>query len=37
LKHSAFIAETPVDDPGDDLRNVEALKRLVEKDGTGES
>jgi deoxyribonuclease-4 len=36
LKHAAFIAETPVDDPGDDLRNVEALKRLVEKNGTGE-
>jgi deoxyribonuclease-4 len=29
LKHAAFIAETPIDDPGDDLRNVEALKRLV--------
>jgi len=28
-KHAAFIAETPVDDPGDDLRNVEALKALV--------
>jgi len=31
LKHAAFIAETPIDDPGDDLRNVEALKELVEK------
>jgi deoxyribonuclease-4 len=31
LKHAAFIAETPVDDPGDDLRNVEALKGLVER------
>jgi deoxyribonuclease IV len=30
LKHAAFIAETPIDDPGDDLRNVEALKALVE-------
>lgn len=30
LKHAAFIAETPIDEPGDDLRNVEALKRLVE-------
>jgi deoxyribonuclease-4 len=31
LKHAAFIAETPIDDPGDDLRNVEALKGLVKK------
>jgi deoxyribonuclease IV len=29
LKHAAFIAETPIDDPGDDLRNLNALKRLV--------
>jgi deoxyribonuclease-4 len=29
LKHAAFIAETPVDAPGDDLRNVTALRRLV--------
>jgi deoxyribonuclease-4 len=29
LAHAAFIAETPIDEPGDDLRNVEALKRLV--------
>ena len=29
LKHAAFIAETPVDQPGDDLRNVAALKSLV--------
>ncbi len=29
LRHAAFIAETPIDDPGDDLRNVEALKGLV--------
>src|SRR5882762_9996943 len=29
LSHAAFIAETPIDDPGDDLRNVEALKTLV--------
>jgi deoxyribonuclease-4 len=28
--HAAFIAETPVDEPGDELRNVEALKSLVE-------
>jgi len=29
LKHAAFIAETPIDEPGDDWRNVEALKNLV--------
>jgi deoxyribonuclease-4 len=29
LKHAAFIAETPIDDPGDDLRNVRTLKQLV--------
>jgi deoxyribonuclease-4 len=29
LKHAAFIAETPIDDPGDGLRNVEMLKGLV--------
>ena len=29
LKHAAFIAETPIDRPGDDRRNVAALKRLV--------
>ena len=29
LKHGAFIAETPVDEPGDDWRNVEALRGLV--------
>jgi deoxyribonuclease IV len=27
--HSAFIAETPIDEPGDDQRNVDALKSLV--------
>lgn len=27
--HAAFIAETPIDEPGDDLRNVRALKALV--------
>jgi deoxyribonuclease-4 len=31
LKHAAFIAETPIDDPGDDWRNVQALKGLVSK------
>lgn len=30
LAHAAFIAETPIDSPGDDRRNVEALKSLVE-------
>jgi len=31
LAHAAFIAETPIDEPGDDRRNVEALKSLVKK------
>jgi deoxyribonuclease IV len=31
LKHAAFIAETPIDEPGDDWRNVNALKELVSK------
>jgi len=30
LAHAAFIAETPIDQPGDDRRNVETLKSLVE-------
>jgi deoxyribonuclease IV len=29
LAYAAFIAETPIDEPGDDGRNVEALKKLV--------
>jgi deoxyribonuclease IV len=29
LVHAAFIAETPIDKPGDDRRNVGALKKLV--------
>ena len=29
LAHAAFLAETPIDRPGDDRRNVEALKSLV--------
>ena len=29
LSHAAFIAETPIDQPGDDRRNVTALKKLV--------
>src|SRR5216683_509628 len=31
LAHAAFIAETPIDEPGDDRRNVAALKKLVKK------
>jgi deoxyribonuclease-4 len=31
LAHSAFIAETPIEKPGDDRRNIEALKNLVER------
>jgi deoxyribonuclease-4 len=29
LAHAAFIAETPIDKPGDDRRNVDTLKKLV--------
>jgi deoxyribonuclease-4 len=29
LAHAAFIAETPIDAPGDDRRNVEILKKLA--------
>jgi deoxyribonuclease IV len=29
LSHAAFIAETPIDNPGDDKRNIAALKKLV--------
>ena len=31
LAHAAFIAETPIDEPLDDLTNVNALKQLVGK------
>jgi deoxyribonuclease-4 len=31
LAHAAFIAETPIDEPGDDGRNVAALRKLVKK------
>jgi deoxyribonuclease-4 len=31
LAHAAFIAETPIDKPGDDRRNVAALKKLVSR------
>jgi deoxyribonuclease IV len=34
LAHAAFIAETPIDQPGDDRKNVDALKRLVGKTRT---
>jgi deoxyribonuclease-4 len=30
VAHAAFIAETPIDKRGDDRRNVDALKRLVQ-------
>jgi deoxyribonuclease-4 len=30
LAHAAFIAETPIDEPGDDQRNVDTLKSLVQ-------
>ncbi|HEV7522361.1 MAG TPA: deoxyribonuclease IV [Candidatus Angelobacter sp.] len=29
-EHAAFIAETPIEEPGDDLRNIEILKSLVD-------
>ena len=29
LREKAFILETPVDEPGDDLRNITALKELI--------
>ncbi|HEY7404209.1 MAG TPA: deoxyribonuclease IV [Candidatus Angelobacter sp.] len=36
-EHAAFIAETPIEEPGDDLRNIAVLKSLVEveKPSTG--
>ncbi len=34
LREKAFILETPVDEPGDDLRNVNALKELVSPNET---
>ena len=34
--HAAFIAETPIDEPGDDQRNVDALKALVNKNQNGD-
>jgi deoxyribonuclease-4 len=35
VAHAAFIAETPIDEPGDDRRNVEALKGLVSRQNSG--
>lgn len=32
LRHAAFVAETPIDEPGDDRRNVETLKSLVQEE-----
>lgn len=29
--HAAFIAETPIDEPGDDQKNIDALKGLVKE------
>jgi deoxyribonuclease-4 len=29
VQHAAFIAETPIDEPHDDQKNVNALKSLV--------
>jgi deoxyribonuclease IV len=34
-ENAAFIAETPIDEPGDDLENVALLKSLVNTPGTG--
>jgi len=34
LADAAFIAETPIDEPLDDLRNVRALKALAPKEGS---
>ncbi len=35
-EHAAFIAETPIEEPGDDLRNIETLKSLVKTKGSQE-
>jgi deoxyribonuclease-4 len=34
-EHAAFIAETPIDEPGDDLENVAILKSLVKPKAKG--
>jgi deoxyribonuclease-4 len=36
-EHAAFIAETPIDEPGDDLKNVALLKSLVETPSDGKA
>jgi deoxyribonuclease-4 len=36
LKNAAFIAETPIDEPEDDRRNVQALKKLVQDHPTSQ-
>ena len=36
-KHAAFIAETPIDEPRDDMKNVETLKRLVHRSRMGDA
>jgi deoxyribonuclease-4 len=36
-EHAAFIAETPIDEPGDDLKNVALLKSLVETPTDGKA
>jgi deoxyribonuclease-4 len=33
--HCAFVAETPVDEPGDERRNLATLKRLIAKRASG--
>lgn len=35
MKHAAFIAETPIEEPRDDMRNIETLKSLVRVDRKG--
>ena len=37
MAHAAFIAETPIEQPGDDRRNVETLKSLVASRGESRS
>ena len=34
LRRKAFILETPIEQDGDDLKNIEALKRLCQKSST---
>jgi deoxyribonuclease-4 len=36
LKNAAFIAETPIDEPEDDRRNLQALKKLVQDHPTSQ-